>query len=416
MGMRFNLDATRDWADLVLKIMSTLAIAAGGVWAYFQWRVTDAAETGAQISTSAEVFPYRQGLCLVVIHAKPKNVGRVPISAGRNGLSVTLQELPPSLPPGAVNPNELKLRHAPVDVIAAWRTGGYLIEPGVEYDELQTEVAPVGSVLLARAELDVGDGTEVDQSTIVRADCTSAAPAPAASASPAPLSVAADRRPIEPVPVSIVSQPPIPEDERHAIEADRAQKAASDQALVRWTRILGVATLLLASGTVALWWATRRLVKGAEATAEKQLRSYVFVNVSIKQGVLWTASGNEQTSVSVRFANHGSTPAQLMRIRAVALALTSAPTRLPDTMDDDVASGIGLGPQSSDSIPVRLTVSPDELKAIERREKTIYCFGCIEYEDVLGTRRETGFCWSLQLRGEDQVFTITPGTPLNYRT
>jgi len=412
MALRLNLDAARDWADLTLKIMSALAIAAGGVWAYFQWRVTDAAETGAQISTSAEVLPYRQGLCLVVIHAKPKNVGRVPISAGRNGLSVTLQELPASLPPGAVNPNELKLRHAPVDVIAAWRNEGYVIEPGVEYDELQTEVAPIGSIFLARAELDVGDGTEVDQSTVVRADCISAALTPAATASAAVATVAVL------APSAVAPASPSQSGKRlasHPVD-DRERELTGSEF---WPAIGGyrfkVTDTLLVLFTAALWFATRRLVQGADKTAEKQLRSYVFVNVHLDQRILWTPSGDARSPIVVRFANHGSTPAQLTRIRATAQVLPSAPTKLPDAMEVDVPSGIGLGPQVADTVPVHVKGSVEDLKAIELDDQALYCFGCIEYEDVLGTRRETSFCWSLSIRGEHQVFTITPDTPLNHR-
>lgn len=50
--------------------------------------------------------------------------------------------------------------------------------------------------------------------------------------------------------------------------------------------LLVLFTFLLFLATVALWWSTRRLVKGADETAKTQLRPYVFVqNVEF----FWTA-------------------------------------------------------------------------------------------------------------------------------
>jgi hypothetical protein len=42
------------------------------------------------------------------------------------------------------------------------------------------------------------------------------------------------------------------------------------------TVVLAILTLTLALGTFGLWLATRRLVRGAEDTAERQLRAYVL--------------------------------------------------------------------------------------------------------------------------------------------
>ena len=42
------------------------------------------------------------------------------------------------------------------------------------------------------------------------------------------------------------------------------------------TVVLAFLTFILAFGSVCLWLATRRLVRGAEDTAERQLRAYVL--------------------------------------------------------------------------------------------------------------------------------------------
>jgi hypothetical protein len=44
--------------------------------------------------------------------------------------------------------------------------------------------------------------------------------------------------------------------------------------------LLVIFTFLLFGATIALWWSTRRLVRGAEQTARAQLRAYVFASAA----------------------------------------------------------------------------------------------------------------------------------------
>jgi hypothetical protein len=44
--------------------------------------------------------------------------------------------------------------------------------------------------------------------------------------------------------------------------------------------LIAAFTILLAIVTLFLWWATRGLVRGAEETARRQLRAYVFVEAA----------------------------------------------------------------------------------------------------------------------------------------
>jgi hypothetical protein len=69
------------------------------------------------------------------------------------------------------------------------------------------------------------------------------------------------------------------------------------------TITIAALTFILASGTLFLWLATKRMVKGGERTAERELRAYVF----IKDGAVRTDQG--QFSVAVVLKNFGQTPA-----------------------------------------------------------------------------------------------------------
>ncbi len=58
----------------------------------------------------------------------------------------------------------------------------------------------------------------------------------------------------------------------------------------------------------------------------------------------------------------------------------------------------------------------EQLIAMESIDVVKDCFGRIDYEDVLGARRQTGFCWYLRRHAGKDEFVIAQGTSLNFRT
>jgi hypothetical protein len=76
------------------------------------------------------------------------------------------------------------------------------------------------------------------------------------------------------------------------------------------TVVITVLALTLAGGTLGLWFATRRLVKGAEETAKHQLRAYVFVlngRVDLRK---WGNTDDFCCRFVVELKNFGQTPAR----------------------------------------------------------------------------------------------------------
>jgi hypothetical protein len=66
-------------------------------------------------------------------------------------------------------------------------------------------------------------------------------------------------------------------------QRERKDKSELDRRLVNltedlaiFTAVLALATIGLFGATAALWYHTRKLVKGAEDTAERQLRAYIL--------------------------------------------------------------------------------------------------------------------------------------------
>jgi hypothetical protein len=124
------------------------------------------------------------------------------------------------------------------------------------------------------------------------------------------------------------------------------------------TALLVLVTLALAAGTLALWLATRRLVKAAAETAERQLRG-------------------EKAHRRIEIKNFGVTPASdvfsLGNIREFPLI-----GELPA-----IPHGAALGSAQA--------ISVNEWESVEAGEARLYMYGIIRYKDAFGQNRETKF-------------------------
>lgn len=166
--MRFDLQKAKDWADFALKAVSVLAIIAGGSWAYYKFRLTDTTASNIQLTVSTEVLQYTEDYRLLLIHVKPKNIGKVPVTPGKDGLIVSIYKFPSDRKPGPVGLDSLPAIHK-TDVLKKF-TDGYELEPGVEYDEVEALIVPKGTIFMAKAVMDLGDKTEVDHVNFVRVE------------------------------------------------------------------------------------------------------------------------------------------------------------------------------------------------------------------------------------------------------
>lgn len=165
-----DLQKARDWTDFLLKSVTIVAIVAGVLWAAFQFSATGSADTNIQVLVSAESRAYSDTQSLLITHVKPKNIGKVVVKPGEDGLLVTVRKIPGDAKDGIMRLDALPLLYS-TDLLKRY-LDGYEIEPGAEYDEILTIVVPKGSLYAVRAELDIGNEDEVDHTTIVRAEAT----------------------------------------------------------------------------------------------------------------------------------------------------------------------------------------------------------------------------------------------------
>jgi hypothetical protein len=161
-----DFQRARDWTDFLLKVLTMLAILAGGAWGFYQFWIADTIASNIQLAVSSESQPYSADSRLLLIHIKPKNIGKVRVSPGKSGLRVSIRSIPSGEKAGILDLEKLPEFYN-TDLMKRF-PDGYELEPGVEYDEVLALVVPKGSMYAVKAVLDLDDNTEVDHTAVAR--------------------------------------------------------------------------------------------------------------------------------------------------------------------------------------------------------------------------------------------------------
>lgn len=153
-----------------------------------------------------------------------------------------------------------------------------------------------------------------------------------------------------------------------------------------WREPLGIklGEWLLSFATFGLWYATWRLVKGADQTAQRQLRAYVGAfEISL------TSQMGTFTSV-VKTKNFGATPASnfrtSLRLHLIPAPVISTPLHDPDWL----SAGVSLMPGEETITVCELFMpAPQILPDLQLGRLAICLSGYIDYEDSFGRKRRT---------------------------
>lgn len=173
--MAFQLERVKTWAELALTCASLVAIPVGGWWVYSNFSAEDTHEPNPNITVSAEVLPYDDTRRLLLVHVKPRNPGKVPVTlyGGKKGdIDVLVKTFPAGLAGGRVDQDKLPTAFKAQNIVSKYQ-GGYVMEPGIDYDEIEAFIVPKGTYLVY-VEMDHFDGDpddiEVDASAVVKVD------------------------------------------------------------------------------------------------------------------------------------------------------------------------------------------------------------------------------------------------------
>jgi hypothetical protein len=148
---------------------------------------------------------------------------------------------------------------------------------------------------------------------------------------------------------------------------------------------------LLCLFTLFLWWSTRRLVSGAESTAERQLRAYCLV----AKAEITNIELGKQPKAIITIKNSGQTPAKNFWQIAV-MGYDAFPTEKLGNPDFRKAKKVEhpLPPQGYFTIeiplsePIRVQQHIDDLVS---GGAAIYVVGEVRYKDAFGKKRITKY-------------------------
>ncbi len=146
--------------------------------------------------------------------------------------------------------------------------------------------------------------------------------------------------------------------------------------------VIALFTVILGIATWLLWRATKKLVEGADATAEHQLRAYVFPD-KVQQ----IESDGRPFTASVVIQNFGQTPAYAVS-QWCAIGIECVPPSIPlREPPGDLRKSVGTyAPGQRSEFEIPLVEEPSEAikKKIVAEKMAVYVFGEIKYRDVFG--------------------------------
>jgi hypothetical protein len=151
--------------------------------------------------------------------------------------------------------------------------------------------------------------------------------------------------------------------------------------------LLVVFTFFLFLATVALWRATRDLVDDAKETSERQLRAYVYLEMSAFQWP-FPPKNSDRWGIVVKITNSGQTWARNVVIRRAKISKEKGD--LTDPWDDTewrrpTPEPMVLGPKQS--VPLQMgDISFTDAPSIINGDRIIYFVVWVTYEDVAGPK------------------------------
>jgi hypothetical protein len=149
---------------------------------------------------------------------------------------------------------------------------------------------------------------------------------------------------------------------------------------------------LLFAAAMGLWWATWRLVTGADKTAERQLRAYVSVRAI---GAHFLYEGDScRVTITYGVNNNGQTPAyQLLQFGEICNLMVPTVFKIMTPLPNGPLSVMSLGPGAEIEGTVWGIMGVRELKELGSSFKRIHVVGTTIYIDAFRKRRETQFCF-----------------------
>jgi hypothetical protein len=164
-----TFERSKEIADIALKYVSIAAIVLGGTWAVYQFWITDTTAPNIELSVSVEILDYSPKTQMMVVHVKPKNIGKVLVKLENRNFPVVAREVTNDLNMGPIDVKKLSISYF-TDLRTRFPEG-YELEHGVTYNELWAIIVPACSAFAVTATMNLQDGSEVDDTAIANIPC-----------------------------------------------------------------------------------------------------------------------------------------------------------------------------------------------------------------------------------------------------
>jgi hypothetical protein len=183
-----------------------------------------------------------------------------------------------------------------------------------------------------------------------------------------------------------------------------------------WKEPLGMkpGEWLLSLATFGLWYATWRLVRGADQNAERQLRAYV----SLVGGAMVHATVDNLPGylVQIELKNGGTTPGYEFTTWIMGpqvLSLDEVPFGPPRPESDRTSKSI-IAPNTSAWINHYAIWNRGELEDVRNRKRAVFVWGGGDYKDAFGHPRKFIFRLMISgIEGTPNGWALSPH-PLGY--
>jgi hypothetical protein len=176
------MKASFEKADFILRVLTFVALIAGGGWAIYQYELAGATDWTNNVTLDTKVLPYRDDLRLLVVHVRSKNPRNYEFrlrSKDGDSFELRFHRIATDKKEKTVIDEDEGELLAKIDLMR--NTGGeYLLLPGAEMDDMRTLVVPAGSIVSMTAEMQIHDGTTdkhgkpdvdfISASTVVRVE------------------------------------------------------------------------------------------------------------------------------------------------------------------------------------------------------------------------------------------------------
>ncbi|MRS98904.1 hypothetical protein GJQ57_09605 [Ralstonia pickettii] len=155
--MRLSLEK----ADFILRVLTFVALVAGGGWAIYKYELSGATDWTNNIALDTKVLPYRDDLRLLVTHVRSKNPSSYEFvlnSKAGDSFELRFRRITMGKNENAVIDEDEGELIAKVDLLKD--TGGeYQLLPSAEMDDMRTIVVPVGATISITADMQIHNGS-----------------------------------------------------------------------------------------------------------------------------------------------------------------------------------------------------------------------------------------------------------------